>query len=87
MTTQELVEAFERKAFERGHEHGLEQGAIALRGAILDLYESRLGPVPQPIRQTVEAMHDPSTLRGWIKLVGVASAEEIARGIRSGEGH
>jgi hypothetical protein len=86
MTTQELVESWERGTFERGLEKGFEKGlARGLAQGVLDVYEARFGAVPDSIRRTVEGAKDPARLRGWLKLVALGAAEDVRD--RLGRGH
>jgi flagellar biosynthesis/type III secretory pathway protein FliH len=87
MTTQELVEAWERETFEKGVERGVEKGlergleeglSKGLARGVLELYTARFGAVPESVRRTVEATADQARLSAWLKLVALGSAEEIA---------
>ena len=78
MDTQELIDAWERETFEKGIEEGIEKGIEKGIGeSLLDLYAARFGPVPGSIRARIESTHDTQTLRSWLKLVALGSAEEV----------
>jgi hypothetical protein len=75
---QELKTTFadwERHVFEEGMEKGMEKG---LRDALPALYQARLGPMPDELREIIEATEDVSALRSWVTLFGTATADEIA---------
>jgi hypothetical protein len=39
--------------------------------------------MPDDLRAIVEDTHDEATLRGWVKLAGTRSADEVAAAIRA----
>jgi hypothetical protein len=80
MQTQDIVETWRREAVQEGVKQGLEAGVAR---SLSDLYEARFGTMPDDLRGIIEDTHDEATLRGWIKLAGTRSADEVAAAIRA----
>jgi hypothetical protein len=88
MDTQDIVESWRREAVQEGVKQGVEQGIRqgVERGvacSLLDIYEVRFGSVPEDLRAIIDDTHDEPILRGWLKLAGTRTAEEIASVIRA----
>jgi hypothetical protein len=80
MDTQDIVETWRREAIQEGVEQGREQG---LAHALVEVYESRFGAMPDDVRAVVDDTDDESTLVAWLRLAGTRSASEITAAIRS----
>lgn len=52
--------------------------AQAFRKMLVNVYETRFGPLPPALREAIEAMEDEPTLLPWGTLFGTATADEIA---------
>jgi hypothetical protein len=96
MQTQDIVENWRREAVQEGIEKGVKQGLEAgvkqgleagvkqgLARSLSDLYEARFGAIPDDVRGIIDDTHDEATLRGWVKLAGTRSADEVAVAIRA----
>ncbi len=63
------VTSVERFAIEKGLQQGIERGrVIAGRQAVLELLETRFGPVPEEVRERVDAQTNLERLRSWLRL-------------------
>ncbi len=76
MQTQDIVETWRQEAVRKGIEQGIAR-------SLIDVYEARFGAMPEELRVVIEATHDESTLRAWLKLAGTRGADEIAAAIRA----
>jgi hypothetical protein len=74
MSGMELYEQWEQKV--RGE--GREQGATAMRKALVTLYQNRFGATPPAIEAALATTHDLETLGRWVVLFAAKSADEIA---------
>lgn len=89
MSTQDIVEVWTQKVQEDARREGLKQGRNegreeGLVDAVLTLYEARFGaPAPETVA-LVQQTHDQAVLRGWLRLVGTASAAEVAAAFHDG---
>jgi hypothetical protein len=72
MQTQDIVETWRQKAIQEG-----------IARSLIDFYEARFGAMPDDLRGIIEDTHDEATLRGWVKLAGTRSADEVAAAIRA----
>jgi len=73
---QQLIEQGIQQGIQRGIERGIAR-------SLVDVYEARLGAMPEAIRAVIEATHDEPTLRAWLKLAGTRGADEIAAAIHA----
>ena len=80
MDTQDIVETWRREAVQEGVKQGLKHG---IAHSVVEVYEARLGAMPEDLRAVVEDTDDESTLVIWLRLAGTRSADEIAEAIRS----
>lgn len=76
MQTQDIVETWRQKAIQEGLERGVAR-------SLIDFYEARFGAMPDDLRGIIDDTHDEATLRGWVKLAGTRSADEVAAAIRA----
>lgn len=88
MDSEDVVEKWWREAVQHGVEQGRAEGAQLARAegracALIDVYEARFGAMPGELRAMVEDTHDEATLRGWVKLAGTGSADDLAAAIRA----
>lgn len=79
MNTQDIVETWRREAVQEGVRQGVEHGVAC---SLIDFYEARFGAIPADVRAVIEGTHDESKLRGWVKLAGAHSADEVIAAIR-----
>jgi len=83
MTTQDIVESWRRDAIDEGVQRGLREGVEqGTMRSLIDIYEARFGAVPEELRAVIESTHDEPTLRGWLRLAGTSSGEQLAVAIR-----
>lgn len=83
MHTQDIVEAWENRAIQKGRVEGRVEGRTeGLAQALIDLYEARFGAIPDDLRAVIADTHDDAALRAWVKISGTVSADEIAETIR-----
>jgi hypothetical protein len=59
--------------------------AQAFRKMLVNVYETRFGPLPPGLREAIEAMEDEPTLLQWGTLFGTATADEIAATLLPGQ--
>jgi hypothetical protein len=84
MQTQDIVESWRREAVQEGVEKGVQQGLErGVARSLIDFYEARFGAMPDDVRAIIEDTHDEATLRGWVKLAGTRSADEVAAAVRA----
>jgi hypothetical protein len=88
MATNELVEEFKRKHIEIGRRGGLREGRRegrreGARRAIVRLYERRFGPMPQDLRDVLEAQQDEGLLDEWNAIVGTEPMERVTAAFRA----
>jgi hypothetical protein len=88
MDTQDIVETWRREAIQEGVQQGLKQGLEqgvkqGVAHALVEVYEARLGAMPEDLRAVVEDTDDEATLVSWLRLAGTRSADEIDAAIRS----
>ena len=57
----------------------------AFREMLVNVYETRFGPLPPALREAIEAMEDEPTLLQWGTLFGTATADEIAAALLPGQ--
>lgn len=76
MSTYEIVEAWKREQRQAGIQEGLHQ-------AILGLYETRFGVLPEDLVAIVRAERDDATLSDWINLTGTGTADEVTARLRA----
>ena len=76
MDTQDIVENWRREAIQEGVQQGV-------AGSVIEIYEVRFGAIPDDLRAVIEDTHDEATLRMWLRLVGIRSADEVAAAIRA----
>jgi hypothetical protein len=69
-----------KQGLDQGLRQGLDQG---LAEAVITLYETRFGEPPSDIVAIIERTHDRAVLRGWLKLVGTGSADQVAIALRN----
>jgi hypothetical protein len=87
MSTQDIVEAWEReteakgvsKGLEKGLEKGLQKG---LQKGLLFAHRTRFGPIPQDVQRIIEATSDEQTLERWYELLNT-DAEAFAAAVRA----
>ena len=72
----ERVLEWTREWKEEGRQEGIEQG---VQEFLLSQMEARFGPVPEPIRQSVEQIHDPEELKALGKRLFTASSLDDLR--------
>ncbi|MBI4815008.1 MAG: hypothetical protein HY791_02040 [Deltaproteobacteria bacterium] len=63
-----------------GRREGRREGA---RRAIVRLYERRFGPMPQDLREVLEAQQDEGLLDEWNAIVGTEPMEKVTAAFRS----
>jgi hypothetical protein len=73
---QDVVETWRQDLLRKGEERGLET-------SLLEVYQARFGNTPGTIAAAVSSVRDAEVLRGWLRLVAVAPAEEIAAVLRA----
>lgn len=84
MDTHDIVKAWRREAIQEGVKKGVKQGVKqGVAQSLIDIYEVRFGALPEELRARIEETHDEPTLRGWLKLAGTHSAEELAAEIQA----
>jgi hypothetical protein len=61
---------------------GLEMGLrLGLHQALVCSYQARFGTMPEPLRETVDAIEDEHTLLAWVPLFTTGSIEDIAAAV------
>ena len=88
MDTQDIVETWRREAIEEGIVQGREEGVVQGREegvahSLVEVYQARLGAMPDDLRAVVEDTDDEPTLVAWLRLASTRSADEVAAAIRS----
>jgi hypothetical protein len=76
MDTQDIVERWHSEAVQEGRGRGVVD-------ALIEVYETRFGPIPPELRATIEGTHDEPTLHAWFKLAITRAADEIAAAVRA----
>lgn len=78
----EGIEQGIEKGIEKGREEGIEKGReVALRSALLKIYQARFGDIPAVLRQALDLEHNPDVLLGWMPLFSVEPYEKIAQAL------
>jgi hypothetical protein len=80
MDTQDIVEAWRREAVQEGVTQGITQGA---KRSLIDIYEARLGAMPEDVRLAIDDAEDEARLRSWLLLAATRAADEVAAVIRA----
>jgi hypothetical protein len=80
MSTQDVVEVWERQVLERGVQKGRVEGRAE---GLVAVYEARFGTMPPDLRAVIDATRDEATLRSWYPLLATRSADEIAATLRT----
>jgi hypothetical protein len=70
MSTQDILEVWERKVKQEGRMEGVQRSLIAA-------YKTRFGAIPKDLRAAIEGTHAEATLDGWLKVIVARSADEI----------
>jgi hypothetical protein len=76
-----LYKQGEQKGFDRGVEQGIEKGIALARKALVLFYETRFGAMPAPLRERVQAAHDPDLVGRWCELVSQGTREDVDRAL------
>lgn len=83
MSTQDVVEVWERRVREEGVQQGRAKGRAEGRAeGLIAVYEARFGTMPSKLQAVILGTRDEETLRGWYSLMATRSAEEIAAALR-----
>ena len=84
MSTQHIMDMWERQIREQGIRQGMERALATARRSLLRLYEARFGSAPLAVRERIQATSDPDLLDCWIDLAAVGTREEVDQVLGSG---
>ena len=79
MSTEDVVELWERRVREEGVQQGVAKG---LAKGLIGVYEARFGKMPAKLQSVILDTQDEATLQGWYTLMATHSPEEIAAALR-----
>jgi hypothetical protein len=80
MITQDIVETYLQKQRDEGRDEGRIEG---LRDAVLSVYTERFGAPPAELAAIVARTQEREMLRGWLRRMATASADEALAAIRA----
>jgi hypothetical protein len=73
-----IFDDWDRRVRQKSRKEG---GNENLQRALVNLYEARLGSIPEALRAAIAANDDLEMLQHWVTLFGTSSAEEIAAAV------
>ncbi len=85
MATRDILEIYNERLKQEGRVEGRSEGStLAQQEALIDVYTTRFGAPPASVVTIIRRTTDPKVLRGWLKLVAGATAQEATAAIREG---